>query len=144
MRSKSLKTDTTFSVLSNWSESSLIMSMNKWQLLMASAALACACAPALAGQWDICELKVAVRERQSGLHELQTRVMEARAQGQAECPQPGTALSFRPETADYQSELPRRQWPKAGQTVTVRYRYLDGQCKDRGPCRIAHYSPVLE
>lgn len=120
------------------------MSMNKWQLLMSGAALACACAPALAGQWEICELKVAVRERQSGQHELQTRVMEARAQGQAECPQPGTALSFRPETADYQSELPRRQWPKAGQTVTVRYRYLDGQCKDRGPCRIAHYLPVLE
>ena len=100
-------------------------------------------APALAANWEICDLKVEVRDKQTSRQELQTRVIESQAKGQAECPQAGTALSFRPETADYQSELPRRQWPKPGTTATVRYRYLDGQCKDRGPCRIQHYSPVL-
>lgn len=98
---------------------------------------------AMAGNWEICDLKVQVRDKQSSRAQLQTRVIEAQAQGQAECPQPGSALSFRPETADYQSELPRRQWPKPGKTVTVRYRYLDGICKNRGPCRIEHFSPVL-
>lgn len=100
-------------------------------------------APAMAGNWEICDLKVQVREKQSSRAQLQTRVLEVKAQGQAECPQPGSALSFRPETADYQSELPRRQWPKPGKSVKVRYRYLDGECKHRGPCRIEHYAPVL-
>lgn len=97
---------------------------------------------AIAGHWEICDLKVQVRDKQTHRAQLQTRVMQAQPQGQAECPQPGSALSFRPETADYQSELPRRQWPKPGKTVNVRYRYLDGECKDRGPCRIEHYSPM--
>ena len=100
-------------------------------------------ASAMAGSWEICDLKVQIRDKQSSRAQLQARVIEAQAQGQAECPQPGSALSFRPETADYQSELPRRQWPGPGKTVTVRYRYLDGICKDRGPCRIEHFSPVL-
>lgn len=106
--------------------------------------LAAATAPALAGQWQNCDLEVQVRDKQTSSKQLQTRVVgtQARIQahGEAECPQPGAALSFRPETPDYQAELPRRQWPKPGQTVKVRYRYLDGECKDRGVCRIQHYS----
>ena len=120
------------------------MSMNKSKTCLAAAALLFAIsAPALAGSWEICDLKVEVRDKQTSRQELQTRVIESKAKGQAECPQAGTALSFRPETADYQNELPRRQWPKPGTTAAVRYRYLDGECKDRGPCRIEHYSPVV-
>lgn len=100
----------------------------------------------MAGQWQICDLDVKVRDKQTSTLQLQTRVVSAQAQiqvhGEAECPQPGAALSFSPETPDYQAEVPRRQWPKPGQTVKVRYRYLDGECKDRGPCRIQHYSLV--
>ena len=98
---------------------------------------------ALAGEWEICDLKVQVRDKQTNRAELQTRVLEAKPVGSAECPEAGSALSFRPETEDYQTELPRRQWPKPGKTIKVRYRYLDGECKDRGPCRIPHYSPIL-
>lgn len=105
--------------------------------------LAFAVAPAMAGQWQICELGVKVRDKQTSSRQLQTRVVSTQARGDAECPQPGAALSFRPETPDYQTEVPRRQWPKPGQTVKVRYRYLDGECKDRGPCRIQHYSLLL-
>lgn len=115
--------------------------MTLFRILIAAALTACAAA-AQAADWQICDLKVQVREKQSGGRALQTRVLEAKASGDAECPQPGTALSFRPETVDYQSELPRRQWPSPGAAVTVRFRYLDGQCKNRGACRIEHYSPM--
>lgn len=101
-----------------------------------------ACLPAMASDWEICDLRVEVRAKQTSPGQLQTRVVSSKPKGTAECPQAGEALSFRPETEDYQGELQRRKWPKAGQTVTVRYRYLDGECKDRGPCRIQHYSPL--
>lgn len=97
---------------------------------------------AQAADWKICDLQVQLREKQSNPAELQTRVKDSSTPNDAECPQPGTALSFRPETEDYQSMLPRRQWPKPGQTAVVRFRYLDGMCKDRGPCRIKHYSLI--
>lgn len=119
--------------------------MNKARSCLAAITLLFATsAPALAASWEICDLKVEVRDKQTGRSQLQTRVIESQAKGKAECPQAGTALSFRPETEDYQGELPRRQWPKPGTTVKVRYRYLDGECKDRGPCRILHYSPLLQ
>lgn len=57
----------------------------------------------------------------------------------------GTILTFTPETRDYQNDLPRRQWPKKGQSVRVDYRYLDGMCKGDGhshACRIKHYPMV--
>lgn len=117
--------------------------MNKLWQWGSVLAVALSSASALAGSWEICDLTVQVRDKQTSRAQLQTRVVDARPQGQAECPQPGSALSFRPETPDYQSELPRRQWPKSGKTVVVRYRYLDGICKERGPCRIEHYSPVV-
>lgn len=110
--------------------------------LMLAAALACAALPVWAAQWQICDLEV--REQASSRRELQVSILKVKPQGQAECPQPGELLRFRPETQDYQSELPRRQWPQAGSTFKLRFRYLDGQCKDRGFCRISHYSPVLK
>jgi hypothetical protein len=106
-------------------------------------AMVCSLSPsAQAAEWKICDLQVQLRDKQSNPAELQTRVKESSTPNAAECPQPGTALSFHPETEDYQTMLPRRQWPKPGQTVLVRFRYLDGECKDRGPCRIKHYSVI--
>jgi hypothetical protein len=65
-----------------------------------------------------------------------------------DCPAKGATLVFAPETADYQSMIPHKNWPKPGATINMRYQYLDGMCKgDLGPasahpCRIKHY-PVL-
>ena len=123
------------------------MSMNKTIAKLAGSVAAVlmlgTASSAWASDWEICDLKVQVRDKQTNRAELQTRVLEAKPVGEAECPEAGSALSFRPETEDYQTELPRRQWPKPGKTIKVRYRYLDGECKDRGPCRIPHYSPIL-
>ena len=57
-----------------------------------------------------------------------------------DCPAINQTLTFRPETMDYQSELAVKFFPKVGEKRTLVYRYLDGQCKDRGACRIQHYS----
>ena len=60
----------------------------------------------------------------------------------AECPAVGSTLSFAPESADYQSMLPRRSWPKVGEKVRWRYIHLSGICKNDGnpaPCVIKHY-----
>lgn len=103
----------------------------------------CAGSQALAANWEICDLQLQVNRTQPSRAVLHTQVLKAQPQGHAECPQPGESLKFRPETADYQSELPRRLWPQPSQKVMVRYRYLDGFCKERGACRIQHYSPVL-
>ena len=100
--------------------------MNKRKTWLTAALLCAVSAPAIAANWEICDLKVEVGDKQTVRHELQAHVLESQAKGQAECPQAGTALSFRPETVDYQSELPRRQWPKPGTKVKVRYGYLDG------------------
>ncbi|MBT2339933.1 hypothetical protein J7E36_12345 [Pseudomonas fluorescens] len=75
--------------------------------------------------------------------QLQARVLKANpASATVECPEPGSAITFIPETPDYQATLARHQWPGKGQTVQVHYRYLDGICKGDGndyPCRIKHY-----
>jgi hypothetical protein len=97
---------------------------------------------AVAAPWQICDLQVRVLEHAAQTRTLWGQVLQVQAQGAAECASSGTHLEFRPATLDYQSELPRRQWPKPGQTVTVRHRYLDGMCKNTGPCRIQHYSPL--
>lgn len=101
------------------------------------------CASAMAASWQVCDLQVKVLEQVKGARTLYVQVLKAKPKGQAQCAPPGTMMGFRPETEDYQSELPRRLWPKEGQQVTVRHRYLDGQCKNIGACRIQHYSPVL-
>lgn len=101
------------------------------------------CASAMAAAWQVCDLRVQVLEHVQDTRTLSVRVLESQPQGLAVCSPPGTLMGFRPETADYQSELPRRQWPKPGSTVTVRHRYLDGACKHLGACRIQHYSPLL-
>ncbi|WP_434563831.1 hypothetical protein [Pseudomonas sp. Z4-20] len=101
-------------------------------------------APVQAATWQICDLELKVTEVvKRPTPELQVQVLKARpASPGVECPEEGAVLGFVPETADYQATLPRRQWPAKGQTVRIKYRYLDGICKGDGndyPCRIEHY-----
>lgn len=104
--------------------------------------VACMGRLAVAQSWQICDLQVRVLEHDAQKRTLLVQVLQVQAQGAAECAPSGTHLEFRPASLDYQSELPSRQWPKPGQTVTVRHRYLDGICKNRGACRIQYYSPL--
>jgi hypothetical protein len=75
--------------------------------------------------------------------QLQARVLKVTpASSTVECPEVGATVVFTPEKVDYQAPLPRRQWPRKGQSVQVNYRYLDGICKGDGnehACRIKHY-----
>ncbi|SEK44231.1 hypothetical protein SAMN05428989_0127 [Pseudoxanthomonas sp. GM95] len=97
-----------------------------------------------AATWQICRLHVqiqAIREQPTPM--LKARVLQVNA-GPAvtECPAVGQVIDFIPESADYQSTLPRNRWPKPGQQVRMRYQYLDGTCKNDGDpkaCRIRHY-----
>lgn len=100
-------------------------------------------APASAANWEICDYRVQVLEHVAHSRTMFVKVLSAQPLRKAECSPAGTMKGFRPATRDYQGELPRRQWPKPGSTVTVRHRYLDGQCKNIGACRIQHYSPLL-
>ncbi|RON57768.1 hypothetical protein [Pseudomonas frederiksbergensis] len=102
------------------------------------------CIPVHASTWQICALELRITEvvkRPST--QLQAQVLKVSpASTTAECPEVGTTLTFAPETTDYQTTLPRRQWPIKGQSVRMDYRYLDGICKGDGndyPCRIKHY-----
>ena len=87
--------------------------------------------------WTICDYEVqAVR-----LDTLLTvRLVRPHGALPADCPAAAGEKTFTPETLDYQQTLPRRQWPRPGHRALLRYRYLDGFCKDRGPCRIKHHS----
>lgn len=96
-----------------------------------------------AAPWQICDYRVQVLEHISHSRTMLVKVRSAKPHGPAECATAGSLMGFRPSTRDYQSELPRRHWPQPGAMVTVRHRYLDGQCKNTGACRIQHYSPLL-
>lgn len=96
---------------------------------------------ALADAWLICDYSIAIRALDSA--GLRAVVLKAAGRNPVSCLHPGTELSFRPETADYQNELPRRRWPQPQQTARLRYRELSGFCKNDGntkPCTIVHYS----
>ncbi|RON40189.1 hypothetical protein BK666_26945 [Pseudomonas frederiksbergensis] len=102
------------------------------------------CIPVHASTWQICALGLRITEvvkRPST--QLQAQVLKVSpASTTAECPEVGASITFTPETTDYQTTLPRRQWPIKGQSVRMDYRYLDGICKGDGndyPCRIKHY-----
>ena len=98
---------------------------------------------AQAAVWQICDYRVQVLEHVAHSRTMFVKVLSAQRHAKAECSPAGTLMGFRPSTRDYQSELPRRRWPQPGSSVTVRHRYLDGQCKNIGACRIQHYSPLL-
>ena len=95
----------------------------------------------LAGQWEICDYTVQIES--SAPSGVRTTVKETAPKNPALCEKVGAALNFEPESADYQSVLPRKRWPKVGTAATLRYRQLVGFCKNDGntqPCTIKHYS----
>ncbi|MFZ2269652.1 MAG: hypothetical protein WAV95_18905 [Azonexus sp.] len=92
-----------------------------------------------ANNWEICELTVKVNRLLERERLLEATIIKASSKTLAECPGQGKTIVFRPETADYQNELPRRSWPQPGSVIRMRYQYLDGYCKESGPCRIEHY-----
>lgn len=107
-------------------------------------ALLVLCDPVQAATWQICRLELHITDvLKRPFPQLQAKVLTASPKSATvECPKEGTTLTFTPETADYQATLPRRQWPRKGQSVRVDYRYLDGICKGDGnshACRIEHY-----
>lgn len=104
----------------------------------------CATQTAHAGDWQVCQLEVEI----TGALKLPVRGLEGRVASSkprsagTECPSPGEVIAFEPESADWQSRIPRQHWPAPGQRVWMRYQYLDGICKGDGnsrPCRIEHY-----
>ncbi|AHL34373.1 hypothetical protein CD58_16370 [Pseudomonas brassicacearum] len=105
------------------------------------------CTPVQAATWQICRMELRILEvLKQPYPQLQARIEKVSStSATAECPEEGTTMTFTPETPDYQSTLPRRQWPKKGQSVQVNYQYLDGMCKGDGnsyACRIKHYPLV--
>ncbi|ARN19787.1 hypothetical protein [Piscinibacter gummiphilus] len=100
----------------------------------------CAALPAMADSWVVCDYDVESVRIGANPPELTVRVRRGHARNGAECPAGSGERSFVPETADYQSNLPRKQWPKPGQPALLRYRHLDGICKPDRPCRIIHQS----
>ena len=107
--------------------------------------LLAACIPSWvqAATWEKCDLTLRVFDDKLG--QIHAEVLRVKAQPNTDCPAKGDFVAFRPETRDWQTELPRKQWPRIGQQWKVRYQYLDGMCKNDGndaPCRIEHY-PVL-
>ena len=103
-------------------------------------ALFFAALPALAGSWAVCDYDVEGVRIGGDPRQLTVRVLRGHARNGAECPAASGERAFVPETADYQSTLPRAQWPKPGQPARLRYRHLDGICKPDRPCRIVHQS----
>lgn len=105
------------------------------------------CTPVQAATWQICRMELRILDvLKQPYPQLQARIEKVSpASPTVECPKAGTTITFTPETPDYQSTLPRRQWPKKGQSVQVNYQYLDGMCKGDGnsyACRIKHYPLV--
>ncbi|WP_256676046.1 hypothetical protein [Pseudomonas sp. SCB32] len=97
-----------------------------------------------AGNWQICRMEVEITEQVTQPYPgLKGRVESVQAQtSTAECPIRGEVIAFAPESADYQSMIARKHWPRPGERVRMRYQYLDGICKGDGnsrPCRIEHY-----
>lgn len=95
---------------------------------------------ALATPWTVCDYTVRVRHIDAGSRTISVTLLRqhpTRAEG---CMPAGGDMTFRPGSADGQSELPRRLWPAVGQRATLRHRYLDGMCKEQGPCRIERHA----
>jgi len=105
--------------------------------------LTCLQTLAHANTWQVCQLTVNINHIDQAEQKIEATVINVAHKPQAECPTQGEIIIFTPESADYQSTLAKKQWPKVGQLVKMRYQYLDGECKDRGPCRISHY-PLIK
>ena len=116
--------------------------MKAWVFLWA---LLCA-AVCQAASWTICDFTVQV----SAVSDKGVRatIEKAAARNAAVCAAPGTEVSFLPERPDYQEHFSRKQWPKKYQRVPLRFRTLNGDCKNDGggstPCTITHWSIMDE
>lgn len=99
-----------------------------------------AAAPAMADSWVVCDYDVEGVRIAGSPRELTVRVLRGFPRNGADCPAASGDMTFTPETANYQNNLPRAQWPKPGQRALLRYRHLDGICKPDRPCRIVHRS----
>lgn len=98
-------------------------------------------AMAFAANWTVCDFTIQTVER--GERSIRAVVVSASRTNPPSCFRPGTEIEFAPETVDYQQVLPRKQWPRRHQRSRLRYRELDGWCKNdgaQGPCTIRHYS----
>ena len=91
-------------------------------------------------RWTVCDYTVQTTRASVAEHTITATIVAHRQANPAACPGVGEAMTFTPETAGYQSHLPRKRWPVLGQRVHLRYRFLDGECKASGPCRIEHHS----
>lgn len=97
-----------------------------------------------AGNWQVCQLEVEITETlKLPVPGLKGRVVSVKPlPSSTQCPGKNSLIAFQPESADWQSMIPRKHWPTPGQRVWMRYQYLDGICKGDGnsrPCRIEHY-----
>lgn len=97
-----------------------------------------------ADDWQVCRLEVTIIETvKTPYPALKGQVKSVTPKpADTECPQRGETIQFKPESPDWQREVPRKKWPKPGQLVKMRYQYLDGTCMGDGndhPCRIKHY-----
>ena len=103
-------------------------------------------APAMAGQWVICDYTIRTTAHHARQQQIEARVeavAAAHPANTADCLPVGATLRFAPESADYQQMLPRRAWPRVHQRARLQYRHLDGICKNDGnprPCRITHHA----
>lgn len=98
---------------------------------------------AQAANWTVCDLAIQTKAREE--NGIRAVIVSVRKTNPLACPQAGAELGFAPETPDYQQVLPRRQWPKPGQRSHLRYRELNGWCKNdgaQGACTIRHYSII--
>ena len=116
------------------------MSLHQTFYLMVILILGLVSVPALAiNNWTICRYEfktVNVNKAQREITVNTTKTLNSAG----DCVTNNQTLTFRPETMDYQNELPFKYFPKVGEKRILVYRYIDGECKDRGPCRIKHYS----
>ncbi|PVZ85105.1 hypothetical protein C9426_20640 [Serratia sp. S1B] len=105
---------------------------------------------AFASNWNICLLDAKINAiKTKDYPRLEAQIVQVTPEtASVECPTVGEIITFNPETMDYQRIVPRRQWPKKGESVQIRYRYIDGICKEDGredyPCRIKHYPLVRQ
>jgi len=112
---------------------------------IAGTLLALCVTPAVyADTWQVCRLEVQITKAlKLPVRGLEGRVESVKASpAGTQCPKKGELIAFEPESADWQSRIPRKHWPAPGQRVWMRYQYLDGICKGDGnsrPCRIEHY-----
>jgi hypothetical protein len=99
------------------------------------------CAPAMAGNWLVCDFTVKVVEKSQ--NDISVVLVNTSKRNPPECAQQGVEWTFTPESPNYQNPLPRAKWPKVNRLAHLRYRALVGVCKGDGrnhPCTIRHYS----